>query len=288
MLKQASITSFTQPKPETLKRKRDTKKSTLQDTVSPSQISPDSKKVQVKVSYEKKDREQTMTKEQQEEVKSKTRGRVKSKTKGKVILPEEESPVQVPLPPSPETTKEVNSEEQKENCYNDQNGLMGKKVGEIKDPTPEEKRSEEEQNPQEVPTPMEVDEVGTSSNKESKEKGKDKVPTEVQKSKTEEQETVKDGQDTQAVQDTSKKSTPMQQLTFKAALTKQNTPILPQYKSHRVNVSFVIRTPKNKAKRTEYLAKGLNKFLTAAKKVAPSNRTVFVRRFKDYVQVQDT
>ena len=83
-------------------------------------------------------------------------------------------------------------------------------------------------------------------------------------------------------------SNPMKRLTFKAVLTAKLTPILPQFKSHRVHVSFVIKNPKNKAKRTEYLARGLNKFLVASKKMAPNERTIYVRRFKDHTPLLDT
>ena len=280
MSKQASITSFTQPKPETPKRKRDNKDSKIRDTVSPSQVSPENKKVQAKVSHEKTKREQTMTTEQQEEVKSKNRG--------KPTTPEVNRPTQIPLPPSPEGKKEDSSEEQRENCRNDRDDSMGQNVGETKDHTTQERIPEEEQRPKEPPTPMEVDDVEGTSPKDKLLEAEGKVPAKIQRSVTEKQETARDGQSTQTVQDGSAKSNPMNQLTFKAALTKQNTPILPQYKSHRVNVSFAIRSPKNKAKRTEYLAKGLNKFLTSAKKVAPANRTIFVRRFKDNVPLQDT
>ena len=74
---------------------------------------------------------------------------------------------------------------------------------------------------------------------------------------------------------------------YAKTLIKHLRPVLPQWKQRRVVVTFPIKLPKSKAKRTEYLSRELNKFLMAAKKVSPNNRTIYVRKFKDHALISD-
>ena len=65
-------------------------------------------------------------------------------------------------------------------------------------------------------------------------------------------------------------------------------PIIPQFKAHRMLVTFSISKPETKPKRTKALSKGLNKFLSKAKEVSYKKRTVYVRRFADHHPPKDT
>ncbi len=101
-------------------------------------------------------------------------------------------------------------------------------------------------------------------------KGRDKVGSDSVKEKKTEQRTatMKDkGKDKQS---------------YSATLKKNPGPILSQFKAHRVLVTFSISKPDTKAKRTQALSKGLNKFLAAAKESAHKKRTVRVRKYSDH------
>ena len=76
MSKQSSITGFVVSKPDTPKRKRDSKISLKKGIISPSQSSPDNKKTIIKPKTKDTPKQQpSMTLEDKEEVKSKHRGR---------------------------------------------------------------------------------------------------------------------------------------------------------------------------------------------------------------------
>ena len=77
-------------------------------------------------------------------------------------------------------------------------------------------------------------------------------------------------------------------LSYSEAILKNPTPILPQFKAHRILVTFEIDQPDTKAKRTTSLSKQLNKFLKAAKSASYKNRTVYVRRFAEHQTPEDT
>ena len=280
MSKQPVITGFTIPKqPDTPKRKRGTKQpSTFKDppeVKSPSQASPEQKRL-LKDTGKQKRHEDII---QKEEIKAKTRGRVETitdKAAEDLSTLETIKVADIPLPPSP-PDKIMGSESQDSKCPS-QRIRLSSNQHDLK--------------------PMEIDSARTKELQRSK-SGHKNCTKEANKIQDQESDNPKELE----VHDTRKEgaisresvkrndratNNPMGQLNFRAALTSNNSPILPQYKAHRIHVSFAIKTPKNKAKRTEYLARGLNKFLVAAKKVAPNERTIYVRRYKDHASMADT
>ena len=76
--------------------------------------------------------------------------------------------------------------------------------------------------------------------------------------------------------------------TYAEAVQAKEGPILQQFKSHRMTVTFMISLPETKAKRTKALSKGLNRFLAKAKEVAYKKRTVYIRKFADHHTPKDT
>ena len=275
MSKQSVITGFTVPKkPDTPKRKRQPKGSSTSkephSVQSPSQNSPDQKKV-VKDTPALETHEDIL---KTQEIKAKTRGRSGHKAEESSISevkPPAVNAAAVPLPPSPPATSRTIEEE-------------------IGDPKKERRNQNGKKAPMDMETRGTDNKEGKISNKNRETKEPESKDGANRSKVTEELKNQVEGPSeghTQAKDDVLT-SNPMKRLTFKAVLTDKLTPILPQFKSHRVHVSFAIKNPKNKAKRTEYLARGLNKFLVASKKMAPNERTIYVRRFKDHTPLTDT
>ena len=137
-------------------------------------------------------------------------------------------------------------------------------------------------------TPVKLDsqkkETDQSQEKEKKEEG-------MQKKEASQEKTKEAPTPSPAPEETSsgckKLSALKTGLSYVNTLMKQLRPILSQWKPWRVTVTFPIKLPKSKAKRTEYLARELNKFLIAAKKVSPNNQTIYVRKFKDHAPISD-
>ena len=263
MATQQAITGFTVPKnlPDTPKRKRAAKKrEDLAETVSPSQVSPDHKAV--RTAPDKRDYSRPMDtstprtdsplQDVQEDIKRKFRGRG----------PEVNQALRTSTPPKVQRTA-------------------------AETPLPH--------SPIEQKNPWEREEVSSGKKPDSKEESrktsspKEKVVGPVSTAPAEEAP----GTQTKVLMrkkglQVNTKASALKKATFANSLLKQLTPILPQWKARRVVVTFAIKLPKSKAKRTEYLARELNKFLVAAKKVSPNNRMVYVRRFKDHETIADT
>ena len=315
MPKQSSITGFTVSKQDTPKRKREKKKEIDKTAVtSPSQTSPETKKFTVTTTGTKISKlKPPMTIENKEEVRAKHRGRTNAEE-------DNTPPASIPLPFSPQqdSTAMQTDEERTSDCLKQidnqeteqvkkqahavevgrKNCWFKERSEEDKDPRNQElsvnsipQGTEDESQKEKQHDPMkQTQDLQASGNVEENQSDpqghqrifKNKVPNPSTAGKTT-KSTSNEGTLNDSIH-----INPMKQLTFKAALTKNNSPLLPQFKTHRVHVSIMIKTPKNKAKRTEYLARGLNKFLVAAKKVAPSNRTIYVRRFKEHSPIADT
>ena len=315
MPKQSSITGFTVLKQDTPKRKREKKKEIDQTEVtSPSQSSPENKKFTVttkgtKISKMKPPR----TIENKEEVRAKHRGRTNAEE-------DNTPPASIPLPSSPKQDKTAMQTDEertpggikqtdhqeteqlkkqghaaddgRKNCWFNKRSEEDKEhrnqevlVNTIPQGAEDESQKEKDHAPMKQAQDLQAS--GNIEEKHSDPQGHQMIAKNKALTPSTAGKTTKSTSNEGKLND-STHINPMKQLTFKAALTKNNSPLLPQFKTHRVHVSITIKTPKNKAKRTEYLAKGLNKFLLAAKKVAPSNRTIYVRRFKEHIPIADT
>ena len=319
MVKQSSIMGYyTVPKPkpaETPKRKREEKnKERLgkEKAASPSQESPEHKAVRKeppKVAiHDKKTPVSKVTptiRQLKEEIKQKNRGRisqtpVKDTSQGTESSSSKEQPwTQKQVEKHNESVPPTDGTAPADGDLHDTDSIHTIKVQgkvHIEEEVTEGNQKENHEKDVQTPTEKNKKEVRALSNEvEPKvlDKSNEKeVSIEQLKTDThfgnKETSKASESMTNQINMDTKAPAQSMKGLTFAAKLLKNLTPILPQWKAYRVNISFQIKMPKNKAKRTEYLSRGLNKFLVAAKKVSPNNRTIYVRRFKDHEVLSDT
>ena len=285
MSKQSSITGFVVSKPDTPKRKRDSKISLKKGIVSPSQSSPDNKKPIIKPKTKDTPKQQpSMTLEDKEEIKSKHRGRP---SKDKDASPKPISTLSSTFLDT--TLTEVDEEQQRKiESKETKMDMIGLDMDKKKDNQCNAFNRKEQKEEQKRDVSQNSKKDGKKEDTKMKRNDESDRFKEIKDKKLSSNNQENKEKDLNEKEQKEKSGNPMAQLSFKAALTKLKSPILPQYKGHRVHVSFAIKLPKNKAKRTEYLAKGLNKFLMEAKKVAPSNRTIYVRKYKEHSPISDT